>query len=229
MSQSNSSNQQTDCEETAAAEIYSWYDISNHEQYNPAISNFHFQNKPSEEDEHKSVNLQQSSEPTEQGFSPGSQQAFDQRNYLMSRMDRHLLCSSQIEYCEGSYSTRNPIHPINIIEQTETFSLATLTSDDPLENLSFSTNNLCGNSEENILNTSETENPINITDTISIPGTSHFSVENQESCVINFDAMKCKSIENNQKKIIGVRMEQPIMFPCASNTNESKQHDFGME
>ncbi|GIY05211.1 hypothetical protein CEXT_672341 [Caerostris extrusa] len=42
--------QQTDCEETSAAEMYSCYDVSNHDQYNPENSDFHFPSKPSEEE-----------------------------------------------------------------------------------------------------------------------------------------------------------------------------------
>ncbi|GIY85968.1 hypothetical protein CEXT_241351 [Caerostris extrusa] len=72
MNQGNSSNQQsflfdmhqqTDFEEIAAAEMYSRYDVSNPDQYNPVFSDFHFPSKPSvEENEYKSVNFQQSSE-----------------------------------------------------------------------------------------------------------------------------------------------------------------------
>ncbi|GIY76673.1 hypothetical protein CDAR_116471 [Caerostris darwini] len=258
MHQSNSSLQQsflfdmhplTDCEETAAAEMYSWYDVSNHNQYNPAISDFHFPSKPSiEENECKSVNLQQSSEPSkvlrslnsqlsdtsnpwhpaniptslsEQGFLPAFQQTFDQTNALMSRMNQRLKDSSQMEY--------SGIFPSNEVqttsEQAKTFPFTTLTCDDPLENLLFSANNLFGNSEENILNTSETENPNNITDTISIPGTSHFSVENQESGLINCDAIKCKVVEKNPKN--NECTDGTIdSVSCASNSNETKRHNF---
>ncbi|GIZ04312.1 hypothetical protein CEXT_320001 [Caerostris extrusa] len=90
------------CEETSAAEMYSWYDVSNQDQYNPANSDFHFPSKPYvEENEYKSVNLQHSSEPSQnsqlsdasnpghpeniptslaqQGLLPGLQQTFDQK------------------------------------------------------------------------------------------------------------------------------------------------------
>ncbi|GIY48255.1 hypothetical protein CDAR_487451 [Caerostris darwini] len=121
--------QQTDCEETAASEKYFRYGISNHDQNNPAIKiilDFHFPSKPSvEENEYKSVNLQQSFEPSkvlrsqnsqpsdtsnpwhpasiptslsEQGILHGFQQTFGQRIALMNRMDHHLKDSSQIEY-----------------------------------------------------------------------------------------------------------------------------------
>ncbi|GIY53590.1 hypothetical protein CEXT_222971 [Caerostris extrusa] len=255
--------QQTDCEETSAAEMYSWYDISNHDQNNPATSDFNFPSKPSvKENEYRSVNLQRSSEPSEilrsqnsrhsdasnpghpasipmslaqQVLLPGFQQTFGQRNAMMNRMDQHLEDTSQIEYSgisltnEVWYSTRNPIHTLNTTEQTETFSFATLACDDPLENLLFSTNNLSGNSDENIFNNPETDNTNNITDPISIPGNSHFSVENQQSCAINFDAKKYKVAENNPKydKRTDFSYGKADSVFGASNSIETKQHGFG--
>ncbi|GIY19721.1 hypothetical protein CDAR_172881 [Caerostris darwini] len=242
MSQGNSSNQQsflfdmhqqTDCEETAAAEMCSRYDLSTHDQYNPANSDFHFRSKPSvRENEYTSVNLQQSSEtskvlrsqhsqpfdasnlghpaiiptsPAQQGRLPGFHQTFGRRNARLNSILQHPTASSQIEYSrifctnEVLYSTRNLFNPTNITEQTENFPSRTSTCDDPLENLSFSSNSLCGNNEENSLITSETVNSNIITGAISIPGTSHFFVQNHVSCVINSDAMKCKVVEKNPK------------------------------
>ncbi|GIY34786.1 hypothetical protein CDAR_46771 [Caerostris darwini] len=269
MSQGNSSNQQsflfdmhqqTDFEENAATEMYSRYDVSTHDQYNPANSDFHFPSKLSvEENEYTSVNLQQSSEPSKmirsqnsqpsdatcfghtanipslqakEDILPSFQRTFGRRNVLKKRMAQHLKNSSQTEYSRMSrsnevfYSTSNLIHTINTTEQIETFSFASLTCEGPIENLPFSTNNLCGNSEGNIFNSSETENPNNITDVISIPGTSDFTVDNQESSAINFDAMKSEVVENNPKYNKGtVGIADSVS--CASNSNKIKWHDFG--
>ncbi|GIY62539.1 hypothetical protein CDAR_475331 [Caerostris darwini] len=135
ISQGNSSNQQsflfdmhqqTDYEEIGAAEMYSRYDLSTHDQYILANSDFHFSSNPSvEENEYKSVNLQQSSEPStvlrsqnsqssdatcsghtanipssiaQQGLLSGFQQTLGQKNVLKNRMAQHLKDFSQTEY-----------------------------------------------------------------------------------------------------------------------------------
>ncbi|GIY16472.1 hypothetical protein CEXT_423011 [Caerostris extrusa] len=81
-----------------------------------------------------------------QSFLPEFQQTFGQMNAVMNRMHQHPNVFSQMEYSgttatkEVPYSTGNLIHPTNIAEQTEPFSFTTLTFDDPLQNLPFSTN-----------------------------------------------------------------------------------------
>ncbi|GIZ01555.1 hypothetical protein CEXT_182031 [Caerostris extrusa] len=179
MHQSNSSiqqsflfdvHQQTDCEESSAAEMYSWYDVSTHDQYNPANSDFHFPSKPSEEEnEYKSVNLQQSSEPSkilisqnsqlpdasnpwhptniptslaQQGLLPGLQQTFNQRNDLMNGMDEPHNDSSQIKYSRISLTDEvlySTRNPIHTLNTTE-----------QTENLPFTTL-ACDDPLENLL------------------------------------------------------------------------------
>ncbi|GIY79091.1 hypothetical protein CDAR_191391 [Caerostris darwini] len=118
--------QRSECEEIAAAEMSSQYEVPNYYQYNPKISDFIFPGKPStEENKSKSLNLQQTSEEskayknrylqypdasnpehpanmsmplTVQSVLPGFQQIFGQRNALRNQMSQHNNAVSQMEY-----------------------------------------------------------------------------------------------------------------------------------
>ncbi|GIY33178.1 hypothetical protein CDAR_244601 [Caerostris darwini] len=117
--------QTRNCEETAAAEMSSQYEVPSYYQYNPKISDFLFPGKPStEENKSKSLNLQQTLEESEayrnrylqypdasnpehsanmsmpltvQSVLPGFQQTFGQRSALRNQMSQHNIVS-QMEY-----------------------------------------------------------------------------------------------------------------------------------
>ncbi|GIY75596.1 hypothetical protein CDAR_175421 [Caerostris darwini] len=167
----------------------------------------------------------------DQSLLPGFQQTFGRRNALMNQMSQHNKDLSQVEYCglsrtnEASCSTGNLIHPTNIAEQTEPFSFTTLTFDDAVQNQPFSTNSLYCNSEENILNISETENPNVITDDIWLPITSNISITNQESQT-NLDVIKFKGDDNNPKNKQCTEFSYGI---TNSDSNQTHQHNFGSE
>ncbi|GIY48479.1 hypothetical protein CDAR_585211 [Caerostris darwini] len=118
--------QRSDCEETAAAEMSSQYEVPNYYQYNPKISDTLFPDKPSvEENESKSFNSQQTPEESKAFRNPflqypdvsnlehpanipmplnnhsvllGFQQTFGQRNALMNQMFQHNNDVLQMEY-----------------------------------------------------------------------------------------------------------------------------------
>ncbi|GIY98916.1 hypothetical protein CEXT_228531 [Caerostris extrusa] len=136
LNQNNSSMQQSfpheihqriNCDETLGDEMFSQYGIADYNQYNPAISDFHFPGRPFvEEKESKSINFQQISEEssafrnhnlqysdasnpenpanipmplTEPGVLPGFQQAFGQRkNSLMNQTIQSPKAASEKEY-----------------------------------------------------------------------------------------------------------------------------------
>ncbi|GIY34785.1 hypothetical protein CDAR_46761 [Caerostris darwini] len=127
----------------------------------------------------------------------------------------------------AQYSTSNPIHPTNSVEQNETFPFEISTCDDPLENLPFGTNSFYRNQEENF---PEINNPNNIADYISLPSTSFsFSVENQASRVFNIDAIKFKeddgNPENKQWTHFSFGVAENISYP--SSATQIEQHNFG--
>ncbi|GIY74737.1 hypothetical protein CEXT_705161 [Caerostris extrusa] len=127
----------------------------------------------------------------------------------------------------AQYSTRNPIHPINFIEQKQTFPFEILTCDDPLENVPFCINSLRSNKEENIF---ENNNPNNITDAISLPSTSQISMEYQESPVANLDAIKFKEDEykSKHKKLADFSYGTAESFSNPSNATQIRKFNFGI-
>ncbi|GIY30290.1 hypothetical protein CDAR_583961 [Caerostris darwini] len=126
----------------------------------------------------------------------------------------------------AQYSTRNPIHPTNSVEQKETFALEILTYDDPVENVPFCINSLCSNKEGNII---ENNNLNNITDATSLPSTSQISMEYQESPVTNIHAIKFK--EDNKpkhKKLADFNYGIAETFCNPVNTTQIRQCKFGL-
>ncbi|GIY53584.1 hypothetical protein CEXT_222941 [Caerostris extrusa] len=130
--------QQTGYEENAADEMFSWYEVTKQNPYNPETSDFPFPGMhPIQENESNSMHLQlpyevskvsfhqnsQNYEPlnlehptnipvslTERSILTDSQQTFGQRNTPMHQMSQNPNAFSQLE-CSGMCST-NELPPI---------------------------------------------------------------------------------------------------------------------
>ncbi|GIX83532.1 hypothetical protein CDAR_217321 [Caerostris darwini] len=157
-------------------------------------------------------------------------------NFVLSE---HMLTNETSQYSgialetsilniqNAQYSTRNPIHPTNSIEQKETFPFRILTYDDPLESVPFCINSLYSDEEGKIF---ENNNPNNITDAISLPSTSQISMEYQESRVADIDAIKFKEDENNpkHKQLAYFSYGTAEHFSNPSNATQIRQFNFGI-
>ncbi|GIY13463.1 hypothetical protein CDAR_193281 [Caerostris darwini] len=122
----------------------------------------------------------------------------------------------------AQYSSCNPIHPTDSIEQTKIFPFTI--GEYPSENVSLSPNSVSDNREENIFGT---QYP-NISDLISLPRASDISIDNKESREINLDTLKFKEGENSIKHKLLADLSYGVAKNISNPSNASQIHEFNL-